>query len=970
MSHPAFELLRREPIEALKFEVEFYQHKVTGARHLHLSANDPHNAFLVAFLTVPSDSTGVAHILEHTALCGSRRFPVRDPFFMMLRRSLSTFMNALTAGDWTAYPFASQSRKDFENLMQVYLDAAFFPNLQALDFAQEGFRIELENAEDLSSPLVYKGVVFNEMKGAMSSPPRILWKTLSEKLFPTTTYHHNSGGDPEAIPNLTWPDLKAFHARHYHPSNTVFMTFGDIPASAHQTMFQDNVLQEFSPMKVDFHVPDEQRFSSPIKVNAPYSMDGGGDTKQKTHIAIGWLLGSSIDQKTLMKAHLLSGALLDNSASPLLFALETTKLGSAPSPICGLDDSGKEMVFACGVEGSEPEQADAVEQLIMDILHQVATEGIPQAQVESVLHQLELSRREIGGDGMPYGLKLMLTALPVALHGGDPVSALALDGILNELREEIKNPDFIKNMAREWLLSNQHRVRVVLTPDPQMNARLEEAEAQRLAKQKTTMNQADLTTIITQANALKQRQEQPDDPEILPKLHLSDIPNDLAIPTGNQAKVAGVPITWFNRPTNRLVYQQIVMETPPMATPLLDLLPLFSSCLTEVGSGGRDYLQTQALQSAISGGISARTTVRGAVTDLHNYRSSFTLSAKSLVRNQDALLQLVRETWESPRFDEHNRLRELIAQMRASAEMRITDNGHYLALTAAAATLTPSAALNNRWGGMEAIARLKALDNALDDPQALATFAGHMAEIQESMLHAPRQLLVVGEERDFADITTSLQNHWQTNPAILGQESKQSLSNGKQSKTAWATVTPIHFCAKAYATVPYSHADAPPLSVLGQFLKNGFLHKAIRERGGAYGGGAGYDSDSGTFRFYSYRDPRLTETLADFDQSVQWLGNTKHETKALEEAILSVISAIDRPGSPAGEARRAFHDKLHGRTAEQRRLFRSRVLQVSEDDLRRVAEHYLLPEQANIGVVSNAVALEKEAEEDWEIHTL
>lgn len=970
MSHPEFDLLRREPIESLNFVVESYRHRVTGARHLHMVADDPHNAFLVAFLTVPSDSTGVAHILEHTALCGSKQYPVRDPFFMMLRRSLSTFMNAFTASDWTAYPFASQSRKDFDNLMKVYLDAAFFPNLQALDFAQEGCRIEVARPDDPKSELVYKGIVFNEMKGAMSSPPRMLWRTLSAHLFPTTTYHFNSGGDPEDIPNLTWTDLRAFHARHYHPSNAIFMTFGDIPAVDHQTMFQEKVLQSFRAMPVDFHVPDEVRLLSPVQVTASYPMDGGGATTQKTHVVLGWLLGNSVDQATLLKAHLLNGILLDNSASPLLKALETTALGSAPSPVCGLDDSGREMVFACGVEGSEPDRADAVEKLILDVLQEVATEGVPFEQVASVLHQLELTRREIGGDGMPYGLRLMLTALPVALHGGDPITALALDDVLDQLREEIKDPEFIKGLARSWLLDNVHRVRVILTPDAHMNERLVAAEAERLAQKRETLDAAAIQDLVARAAALKKRQEQEDDPEILPKLHLSDVPEDLTIPKGTEDGGTGVPTTWFSCPTNRLIYQQVVIETPLLEDALLDVLPLFSACLTEVGSGGRDYLQTQALQAAISGGIGARASLRGAVDDSGHFRSSFILSSKALVRNHDALAQLMCETWETPRFDEHTRLRELIAQMRASAEMRITDNGHHLALSAASATLTPSAALNDRWGGLEAIVRLKHLDNTLDDPKALATFAEALAEIGEIIRRAPIHLLVVGEAQDFEDVAETLKAQWSREHAPEQTGSLTSCAVGQQKKVAWATVTPIHFCAKAYAAVPYVHADAPVLSVLGQFLKNGFLHKAIRERGGAYGGGAGFDSDAGIFRFFSYRDPRLTGTLADFDQSLHWLAQTRHEPKDLEEAILSVISAIDRPASPAGEARRAFHDALHGRTASQRRLFRQRVLQVTEEDLRRVTASYLTPETASIGVVSNAVALEKEAQADWAIHTL
>lgn len=970
MTHPAFELLRREPIASLNLTVESYRHTVTGARHLHLVVDDPHNAFLVAFLTVPLDSTGVAHILEHTALCGSQRYPVRDPFFMMVRRSLATFMNAVTANDWTAYPFSSLSRKDFDNLMQVYLDAAFFPSLQPLDFAQEGYRIELEKPNDPQSPLVYRGVVYNEMKGALSAPSRILGDTISKYLFPTTTYHYNSGGDPVEIPNLTWEGLQAFHARHYHPSNAIFMTFGNIPAAEHQAQFQERVLQSFDFMPVDISIPAEQRLLAPIQVTTPYAIEVGGEVTNKTYIVLGWLLGSSTDQKEMLKAHLLNGVLLDNSASPLLYALETTPLGSAPAPICGMDTSSKEMVFVCGIEGSEPERAAAVEQLILDVLQQVATDGVPLQQVESVLHQLELHRREISGDGWPYSLHLMLSALPAMLHGGDPVAALALDAILDSLREEIKDPEFIKSLARDWLLNNPHRVRLVMTPDPHLNERLAQEEAARLADKKAQMDAAALQALMEAAERLKKRQEEEDDAEILPKLHLADVPVDLPIPVGSSDVVGQIPIAWFPCTTNRLVYQQLILETPILEETLLDLLPLFSSCLAEVGSGGRDYLQTQAWQASVCGGIGARTTVRGGVSNVAHFTSALTLSAKALTRNQEALTQLVWETYCTPRFDELERLRELIAQMRAGAEQQVTNNGHGLALSAAAAVFNPAAALNNRWGGLVAIARLKALDNTLDDPQALLAFAHNLEAIQEKMRQAPVQLLVAGETQDFAVMADALKARWAmaTAPVPVARLTTHPLS--QQNKLAWSTVATVNFCAKAYAAVSYTHPDAPVLAVLGPFLKYGYLHKAIRERGGAYGSGAGLDLDTGTFRFFSYRDPRLTETLADFDRSLQWLLESSHPADTLEQAILGVIGSIDKPGSPAGDAKRAFHDALHGRTAQQRRLFRSRVLQVSEADLQRVVQTYLAPEMASVAVVSNATTLAKEAREGWQIQTL
>ncbi len=958
-NHPAFQLLQTEAIPSLRVTVYAYRHTATGALHYHLASEDPNNVFLVAFRTVPMDSTGVAHILEHTALCGSERYPVRDPFFMMTRRSLNTFMNAFTSSDWTAYPFASQNRKDFENLLSVYLDAAFFPRLDAMDFAQEGHRIEFAEPGNPDSPLVYKGVVFNEMKGAMSSPVRALWDELSSKLFPTVTYHYNSGGDPAAIPDLTHEQLVAFHRSHYHPSNAVFMTYGDIPAAAHQAAFEEQALKRFSAADLNIHVPDEQRLTAPLNVEARYAIEPEGETRRKTHIVTGWLLDKSTDLETMLTSHLLADVLLDNSASPLRHALETTELGTAPSPLCGLEDSNREMVFACGVEGSEPDRTAQVEQLILGVLAEVADKGVPQELVESMLHQLELHQREIGGDGFPYGLQLMLNALPAAIHGGNPATYLNIDPVLEALRERVQDPAFIKGLVRQWLLDNPHRITLTFRPDPQLGAERDAAEAARLTALKEQLDGEQRAQVIAQAQALEARQNQKDDPAVLPKVGLEDIPAELKIaePAGSAAQP--LASTWFNAGTNGLVYEQLILDLPPVDDALLPLVPLFASYLAEVGSGGRDYRQTQALLAAVTGGIHATVTARGGVDDLAAGRTLFVLSGKALNRNQGALGDLLQETFTSARFDELPRLRELVAQSRAHAEQSVTDSGHMLAMVGAASGLSPAAALAHQWRGLEAIRRLKALDDALDDPSELERFAVKLEALRQQLQEAPRQFLLVAEEEQHEALRAQLAARWADQPGGADHGAFRPSFSPAHVSDAWTTSTSVNFCGRAYRAVPPGHADAAALTVLGGYLRNNFLHRAIREQGGAYGGGASYDGDSGSFRFYSYRDPRLSGTLSDFERSIDWLQNSTHEPRYLEEAILGVVARIDQPGSPAGEAKSAFHSALHGRTPEQRRRFRAGILEVTLEDLRRVAQHYVADAEPHTTVICPATAGEE-----------
>lgn len=958
---PAFDYVASVPVVSLNATVHEFRHRTTGAQHFHIAAEDPNNVFLVAFRTVPEDSTGVAHILEHTALCGSERYPVRDPFFMMTRRSLNTFMNAFTSSDWTAYPFASQNRKDFNNLLQVYLDAAFFPKLDELDFAQEGHRIEFADPDSPDSPLVYKGVVYNEMKGAMSSPVRALWDALAARLFPTTTYHWNSGGDPAAIPDLTHAQLVAFHRHHYHPSNAIFFTYGDLPAAELQAQFEALALSRFDHSERRFAVADEQRLAAPIADEAGYALAEEEANGDRTHVVLGWLLDRNTDCETVLTAHLLSGVLLDNSASPLRHALETSDLGNAPSPLCGLEDGTREMVFACGLEGSRPERAEAIEALVLDTLREVADHGVDPELVESMLHQLELSQREIGGDHFPYGLQLILNALTPAVHGGAPATALNIDPVLETLRGKIRDPQFIPGLVRRWLLDNPHRVRLTFKPDTGLEARRAAAEATRLEARRATLSDEQKRNIVERAKLLEARQRQTDDPAVLPRVGLEDVPADLKIAEGTRAPVNGTPVDWYAQGTNGLVYEQVVLPLPALDDTGIDRLALLASVMTELGSGGRDYRATQALQAAVTGGLHASVSVRGSVDSGDRISSAFVLAGKALNRNHAALASLLRETLAEVRFDEHGHLRELISQARLAAEQSVTDSGHALAMLAAASASSPSAALGHRWRGLEGIRRLKALDDGLAEAARPAELQRELEALRDTLVTLPQRLLVISEAGEQEAIRGSLATTWgsaagdATPPVFTPPFAPARLQQ------AWITSTQVSFCARAYPVVPPADADAAALMVLGGFLRNGFLHRAIREQGGAYGGGAGYDGDSATFRFYSYRDPRLGETLADFDRALDWLQSSDHQARALEEAVLGVIARIDQPASPAGEAQRSFYSLLHGRTPEHRRAFRQAVLGVTLDDLRRVAAAHLDPARASTVVVCSRTAQEEAA---------
>ncbi|MFL1466252.1 insulinase family protein [Marinobacter sp. HN1S83] len=949
-THPAFEKLRSHRIGTLNLTVEEYRHRKTGARHLHMAADNDENVFFVALRTFPMDSTGVAHVLEHTALCGSERYPVRDPFFMMIRRSLNTFMNAFTSSDWTAYPFASMNRKDFDNLLSVYLDSVFFSKLDPLDFAQEGHRLEFDKPDDPGTDLVYRGVVYNEMKGAMSAPTSQLWQNLSSHLFQTTTYHYNSGGEPDHIVDLSYDDLVKFYRHHYHPSNAIFATYGDIPAHEHHERFEELALKRFDRQDVELPVRDEKRMFAPVRVEQGYAVNEGESTENKTHIVMGWLLGHSFDLQENLEGQLLSAVLLENSASPLMRALETTDIGHAPSPMCGLEDSNREMTFVCGIEGSEPEQHKALEELIEGTLHKVVEDGVSEERLEAILHQLELHQREIAGDQFPYGLQLIMQAIAPMVHGGDPVELLDLEPVLADMREKIRDPRYVPDLIRRKLLENPHRVTLTLRPDDKLESRRQQAIREALARRKAELTEEEVRQIVDRAQALEERQQRKDDDSILPKVDLTDVP--LQMPEPESRYDGDIAATVFARGTNGLVYQQVVLPVPELTEEELLLLPYYTTLIPEVGCGELDYLQMQDRISAESGGIGVSFSAKGRVDDVQDLSGYLIFNGKALARNRSELSRLLHDVFHGARFDEKERVRELIAQIRARREQAVTGSGHGLAMGAASQGMSPGAWLSFRIGGLEAIRGTKALDQALNDPAELDAFCARLAALHQKVRQQSRQFLVIGEEEQLNPMLDDLKSCWQgAGPAAAGGWKMEPVNY--TTRQAWLTSTQVNFCARAYSTVAVDHEDAAALTVLGGFLRNGYLHRAIREKGGAYGGGAGQDSVNGTFRFFSYRDPRLADTLEDFDRALTWLQETEHDPQELEESILGVIGQLDRPRSPAGAARHAFHNELFGRSPEQRARFRERVLAVTMDDIKRVARQWLVPANASTAVVTS-----------------
>ncbi len=928
------------PIPELNLTAVTLQHQPTGARLLHLACDDPNNVFAVGFRTPPPDSTGVAHILEHTVLCGSQRYPVRDPFFAMLKRSLNTFMNAMTASDWTLYPVASMNRKDFYNLMGIYLDATFFPLLREQDFLQEGHRLDFADPNDPAS-LMIKGVVFNEMKGAMADPSSLLGRRLNAALYPTTCYSQNSGGEPLDIPDLTWEQLRAFHKSYYHPSNSWIFTYGNLPVEGHLEQIERLALSRFDRQEVASAIPLERRLTAPVHSAETFPVGPDDQLHQRSMVQMAWLTCPIEDTFERAATGILSNLLLGNPSAPLYQALIESGLGRNLAPGTGYHDDYRDTFLAAGLQGTDPDKLPAIEALILDTLERLSSEGFPQERIAAALHQYEFANREVTGDQYPYGLGLMMRLFGSWLHADDPFSTLMIDSNLERLRNATSDPAFFPHLIRRHLLDNPHRVTLLLRPDPEHSQRADQAFADHLQKIRQTLDDTAITAIKAKAVELQRSQEAPEDMSCLPILELDDIEATEPVTPFRREAAGGGEIYWFTQPTNGITYLNLQFDIGGLNDTLRTYLPIFCALLPQVGAAGHDYLAMSRRITAATGGIRLGTNLLENPLDLDRMCPVIELKGKALDRNQKALCEILADMLTAPDFADLGRLKTVIGQIRTSMENSIPGAGHSFAARAAAAALTPTAALREEWSGMTQV-RVIQHASELDD-RGLAELAESLRAIAGGLLTAARaSLAVTAEEPALQSMATPLAGLLSALPNTSGAtENAPAPFSSRAGAIGWHYNVPVAYVTRVFRTVPYQHPDAPALMVLAKLLRADFLHREIREKGGAYGGMAGYNADGGLFSMLSYRDPHLERTLDVYRQAVDWACRAEFSDEMVKQSILTAFAELDRPLSPGGRGYREFLHQQQGVTHEMLQAFRNGILGTDQKQLGHVARTYL-----------------------------
>jgi Zn-dependent M16 (insulinase) family peptidase len=944
-------------------------HLSTGARHIHISNEDSENTFSVAFKTVPADSTGVAHILEHTVLCGSEKYPVRDPFFSMIKRSLNTFMNAFTASDWTMYPFTTQNKKDYYNLMGVYLDSAFFPKLDRLSFKQEGHRLEFEPDPDSGEPgkLTYKGVVYNEMKGAMSSPDQIMARSILNALYPDTTYSFNSGGDPVEIPKLTHEQLKAFHKHHYHPSNAFFYTYGNLPLAAHLDFIEEKVLNHFTRIAPDTDVPSQPRWDAPKEMTYSYPVDEQDDSSKKSQVCLAWLTADIRDAFEVLSLTILEQVLMGNSGSPLRKALIESGLGSTLSDGSGFDAENKDTMFACGLKDVNASSADAIEKIIFETLNDLVINGIDRKLVDSAIHQIEFHHKEITNTPYPYGIKLLLRMSGDWFHHGDPTTSLKFDTLIDRLFIELEKGPFLENQIKKYFIDNPHRVRLKLLPDPEMADKEKNRVTAELHQIHERITVSDIECIQRDTKALAHLQEAKEDLSCLPTLEIEDIGPD--IPT--VPETPGYDHTdacCYELPTSGIFYLTSAFGLQPLKPELLPLIPFFCHSLTLIGTLRHSYNEIAQLIDLYTGGIglSINAAADFSDTDENACLPIMSFAAKCLSRNQEKMFELINELLCEYNFSDLKRLKQLLLEYRANMESSVVSSGHRFAISLASRTFTSASAYNENWHGIHQLKKLKELTDDLND-ERLQSIADSLKQIGAGVLKSNNvKIGLIGEKPDIeaaVKYTDALKKNLETGPDTGFKAPAISFSK-KPISEGWSTASAVSFVASVFKTDRITHEYAPALAVISKVLRSMFLHREIREKGGAYGGFAAYQLENGLFCFASYRDPHIFNTLNVYAAASKFIISGEYTDEDIKEAILQVCADIDHPDTPNAAAGKSFYRQLTGLTDEIRTAFKKRLLTLNREKVMQIARLYFGDAQGmtSVAVISNENALKNAAE--------
>ena len=941
-----FRLLRSEQIAEAEGTAHTFVHEKTGAQLFFLETADDNKVFSISFRTPPVDDTGVAHIVEHSVLCGSRKYPLKEPFVELVKGSLNTFLNAMTFPDKTMYPVASRNDRDFQNLMDVYLDAVFYPamreNPQVL--MQEGWHYELENAD---APLTYSGVVYNEMKGALSAPDDLLGSRIMAALYPDTTYGYESGGDPEAIPALTQEQFLAFHARYYHPSNSYIYLYGNLDIEEKLAYLDRAYLSHFDRIPVPSRIDRQSAFPACVRKDHFYPIGAEEPLAENAFLSLSWVIGDTSDMKRVMALQILDHALLRMQGAPLRQALIDAGLGRDVDS--NYESDILQPFFSIVVSKSETARAEEFARVVRETLTQLADGGLNHQLVQASLNTLEFRLRESDFGSSPKGLIYGIRLMKTWLYGGAPENYLRYEDALAALKKGLKD-GYFEQLIREAFLDNPHAALVTLAPSRTLGAERAAAQAAELAEKKAAMSADEVAEVMRSCAALKAAQEVPDTEEALrsiPILARSDIRKDAERLPLEVRDLAGTKVLFSDLETNGIVYLNFYFPMAAVAQEDLPYAYLLAEMFGAVDTAAHGYAELAMLRSLYTGGIGADIVAYTRAGEADSLMPRFKLRAKVLRENLSRLFELLTEIIGTSDFSGSKRIRELVDEEKTGMELSLQRAANQVVASRIAAYLTPAGAYAEV-GGLPFHDFLSAFKENFDADHAKMQAA--FARILPQIFNRNDLILSVTAPASIYDETAEQLAAFRDTLSAAVFSPAPYTWNICARNEGLTTQSRVQYVAKGANFLKLGYRYTGTMRVLETLLRYDYFWTRIRVQGGAYGAMTQFNRN-GFMVFSSYRDPNLAETLDVLDETADYVRTFDVSDREMDKFIIGTMSGVDAPMTPQmkGDIAATFH--LRGITQEDRQRARDEILTAQQADIRALAPLVADAMQANVRCV-------------------
>ena len=930
-----YEILDEHRVEDVQSDGFILRHKKSGARIAILSNNDDNKVFYIGFRTPPEDETGVPHIIEHTTLCGSKKFPVKDPFIELAKGSLNTFLNAMTYPDKTVYPVASCNDQDFKNLMDVYLDAVFNPNITKYEeiFKQEGWHYELTGKDD---ELKINGVVYNEMKGAYSSPDEVLSSQIYRSLFPDNTYSKDSGGNPEYIPKLTYEAYLDFYHKYYHPSNSYIYLYGDMDVVERLEWLDREYLSLYDYKKVNSEINKQPAFDEIKNVEAQYSITMDDSQENKTYLSYNRVVGDTLDEMLYQAFDVLDYALVSSPGAPVKQALIDAGIGD---DVYGSYDAGiLQPVFSFVAKNANASQADEFESIIENTLKEVVKTGINKEALLAGINSSEFKFREADFGQFPKGLLFGLNCLDSWLFDDmKPFIHLECLGTFAKLRKAV-DTDYFEKLIQEYLLDNPHGSSVTVKPKRGLGNEREEALAKELSDYKASLSDEEIKKLIEDTEHLKKYQEEPSSDEDLRKLPMltrADMKKN-AMPFSNiEDELLDVKVVRHDIESNGIDYISFLFDAGDFAQSELGYLGFFTNALGLVSTEKYSYTDLANATNIYTGGISTGTASHPDIKDRNNFVFKFEVKLKVLEKNLDKALELMEQMLLSSDFTDTKRLGELVAQIKARLQANLSSSGHLVAAMRSMSSFSRYALYQDELKGVAFYRSICHIEKELSEsPKSVSD---KLAAIAKKLFARNRMLIsFTGNNEAYGNAKPSLEK------VIAGFNKMSAVGNQAEvhfntAKEAFIDASQIQYVAKTGDFICEGYEYTGALRLLRIILSYDYLWINVRVKGGAYGCMNTF-LRSGESYFVSYRDPNLSDTLDVYDRIPEYIKSFSPDERDMTKYIIGTFSALDTPMNPEAKGSRSLSAYLEGITYEQIQKERNEILNAQPEDIRRLAD--------------------------------